>query len=251
MQKQGKILRDCANGNGLISSQGEKWEFNLETHWKSDNPPQAGGGVNFVVDDNNQLVSIEAIDPRAEIEQKLRDFGGKLKADGLPIAQGLGKGLQAYVGIPRLVLFVLLLITWYGFSGLNIPAGDLNFFDVLAIVNKSPEILQTGRGGSSGLYGVLAWISLLAILLPAVWKSRIAHLGALLPLIMHLIAFIGQRFVIRNSFSGGGEFMSKLIEEMAERVIAEISFGFGFYVSLLLCLACAAVAVWDYLIKPT
>ncbi|GHU07464.1 hypothetical protein AGMMS50225_04430 [Betaproteobacteria bacterium] len=247
MQKQGKILRDCANGNGLISSQGEKWEFNLETHWKSDNPPQTGGGVNFVVDDNNQLVSVEAIDSRAELEQKLRNFGGKLKTDGLPVAQNLGQGLLTHVGIPKLVLFTLLFITWYGFNGLKLGDVGMNFFDVLAIVNKSPETIQNGTGGSSGLYGVLAWISLLAIFLPVVWKSRIAHLGSVLPLVIHLIAFIGYRFSIRSHFNN---INNEFLRGMVDGVLENISFGFGFYVSLLLCLACAAFAVWDYLTKP-
>jgi hypothetical protein len=248
MQKQGKILRDCSNGNGLVSSQGEKWEFNLETHWKSDDPPQAGAGVNFVLDDNKQLVSVEAINSRAEMERKLKDIGGKLKTDGLPIARSLGKGLLAYAGIPRLVLFVLLLITWYGFNNsLKIQTLGLNFFDVLAIVNKSPEILQKGSGGSSGFYGVLAWISLLAILLPIVWKNRVAYLGGFLPLLIHLMAFIGQRFSLRSYAS---EIGSGFAQQMVEQLIAAISFGFGFYASLLLCLACAALAVWDYLKKP-
>ncbi|MDR3055406.1 MAG: hypothetical protein LBU53_08400 [Zoogloeaceae bacterium] len=234
MQKQGKILRDCKNGSGLISSQGEKWEFTLETHWKSDSIPYVGSGVNFVVDDNNQLVSIFAIDPRAEAEQKLKELGEKFKTDGLPIAQNFWQNLRARVGIPRLVLFVLLLISWYGFDAIVAKRFSATFFDLLALFNNK------SLSGNSGIYGFGAWLSLFAILLPIVWKDRKAYLGALFPLVIYLLGILGAWLDIQLIANAWGYFYNK----------PEISLGFGFYVSLLLSLALAGLAVWDYLTRP-
>jgi hypothetical protein len=224
MQKQGKILRNCTNGNGLISSQGEKWEFNLETHWKSDSVPYVGESVNFVLDDNNQLVSAEAIDPRAEVEKKLKDLGDKFKTDGLPVAQGLLQSLRAHISITRLVLFVLLLITWYNSTAVIITQNytlrldmariGLSFFSMINLV--------------SGFLGFLAWVSLLALLLPLVWRRRAAYLGALLPPAAYLFFYPLAIFFIQG------------------RRNISIDPGIGFFISCFLCLVCIVVAIWDF-----
>jgi hypothetical protein len=54
-----------------------------------------------------------------------------------------------------------------------------------------------------------------------------------------------QGKILRDCSNGSG-----YGQQIAEQLIEAISFGFGFYASLLLCLACAAVAARDSLKKP-
>jgi uncharacterized Tic20 family protein len=92
MQKQGKILRDGQNGNGLISSQGEKYEFDLVTHWKSDTPPQLGGDVYVELDEAGKVVSVESIESVKQAKLARRKQGTILRdgqnGNGLISSQG-------------------------------------------------------------------------------------------------------------------------------------------------------------------
>lgn len=108
------------------------------------------------------------------------------------------------------------------------------FFDLLALFNNK------SLSGNSGIYGFGAWLSLFAILLPIVWKDRKAYLGALFPLVIYLLGILGAWLDIQLIANAWGYFYNK----------PEISLGFGFYVSLLLSLALAGLAVWDYLTRP-
>ncbi|MDR3055407.1 MAG: DUF4870 domain-containing protein [Zoogloeaceae bacterium] len=92
MQKQGKILRDGQNGNGLVSSQGEKYEFDIVTHWKSDTPPQLGGEVYVELDEAGKVVSVESIESVKQAKLARRKQGTVLR-DGQN-----GKGLLSSQG---------------------------------------------------------------------------------------------------------------------------------------------------------
>ncbi|GHU01482.1 hypothetical protein FACS1894154_11430 [Betaproteobacteria bacterium] len=135
----------------------------------------------------------------------------------------------------RFALFVLLLIGWNGLNSLTVPGvHDLTFFELLSIINTP----GSKAGGSSGIYGLLAWTALLAILLPALWRHRAAHLGAILPLPLYVAVFIGLLFELTKlpTMTGYAQAWS----------IFSSTLGGGFYASLLLCIGCSWVAVRDF-----
>jgi uncharacterized Tic20 family protein/uncharacterized protein YuzE len=92
MQKQGKILRDGQNGNGLVSSRGEKYEFDLAVHWKSDTPPQLGSDVYVELDESGKVVAVESIESVKQAKLARRKQGTILRdgqnGNGLISSQG-------------------------------------------------------------------------------------------------------------------------------------------------------------------
>ncbi|MDR3157710.1 MAG: hypothetical protein LBU11_01605 [Zoogloeaceae bacterium] len=214
-QKQGKILRDGQNGDGLISSQGEKYAFSLETHWKSDTPPQVGMSVCFEVNDAGAIISVTVVDSMAEAKQKLSEFGEKARTDGLPMLKVMSEFVVARMGWWRIAFFFLLLFMWNGFDCVN----HNDFFQSLRAVSHWDD------GGS--LHYWLAVVSLLLLLLPLAWKHALARLSAVLPVVPMIILWLR---VFNITFGFGRS-----------------PFRYGFYLTLLVCIVAAVLAVLEYL----
>mgnify|MGYP003620751224 FL=1 len=256
----GKILRDGQNGNGLVSSNGDQYEFSIEKHWKSDTPPKLGANVNIEIDSNGQLLTVQALDIQSEVSQRFKQISGKVQAEGLPVAKELGEHIRqnfvATVGIPRIVIFVGLLISWYALSTLVIQVSsrysvDLNLFEVLGVAsNGGLDSLGRGKAPSSGFYGFLAWVSALLLFLPLLWKHRLAAWGAAAPLVFMVLTLLSLWLKIRSSSSQarsmagglGGDMAAQMADEMMKAVMQAISLGLGFYVALAFAIAGAFIA---------
>jgi hypothetical protein len=207
-RKQGKVLRDGQNGDGLISSQGEKYVFSLETHWKSDTPPQVGMGVYFEVNDAGAIISVKAVDGMAEAKQKLSEFGEKARTDGLPMLKAASEFVVRRMGWWRIAFFFLLLFMWNGFDCMY----GRDFF----------QSLRDVYGGFS-LYYWLAVLSLLLLLLPLAWKNARARLSAVLPAFPMLILWLRMFDLSFDS-----------------------PFRYEFYLTFLVSIAAAVLAVLEY-----
>ena len=256
----GKILRDGQNGNGLVSSNGEKYEFSIEQHWRSDTPPKLGASVQIELNPLGQLISLHALDIQSEMGQRFKQLSDKVQADGLPVAkeltQQLSQNLIATVGIPRLVIFVGLLLSWYVLNTLVIQVSsrysvDLNLFEVLGVASHgSLDSLGRGKAPSSGFYGFLAWISALLLFLPMLWKHRLAAWGAAAPLVFMVLTLLSLWLKIRSSSSQarsmagglGGDMAAQMADQMMKAVMQAISLGLGFYVALAFAIAGAFIA---------
>lgn len=256
----GKILRDGQSGNGLVSSNGDQYEFSIEKHWRSDSPPKLGASVNIEVDETGQLLTVQALDIQSEMSQKFKQFSGKVQAEGLPVAKEMTEHIRhnfvATVGIPRIVIFVGLLLSWYVLNTLVIQVSsrysvDLNLFEVLGLAsNGGLDSIAGGKAPSSGLYGFLAWVSALMLFLPLVWKHRLAVWGAAAPLVFMILALLALWLKIRSgssqarSMAGGlgGDFAAQMADEMMKAVMQAISLGLGFYVAIAFAIAGAFIA---------
>lgn len=256
----GKILRDGQSGNGLASSNGHKYEFSIEQHWRSDTPPKLGSSVNIEVDENGQVLSVQAVDIQSEVSQKLKDFSSKVQEDGLPVAKELtqqfSKKFVSVIGLPRIIIFFGLLISWYAFNSLVIQSSanhaiKFNFFDVLGFLNEGNfDSLGYGRSNSSGFYGFMAWVSAFLLFLPLLWKHRLAAWGAVAPLIFMLLCAVSIWLKIRSASSEaqsmagslGGKYASQLADQMMKAVMEAISLGFGFYLAIIFAIAGAIIA---------
>lgn len=256
----GKILRDGQNGNGLVSSNGEQYEFSIEKHWKSDTPPKLGASVNIEIDSGGQLLSVQAFDIQSEMSQRFKQMSGKVQAEGLPAAKELAQHIQknfvAMVGIPRIVIFVGLLLSWYVLNTLVIQVSarysvDFNLFELLGVAsNGGLDSLGRGKAPSSGFYGFLAWVSALLLFLPLVWKHRLAAWGAAAPLIFMVLTLLSFWFKIRSgssqaqSMAGGlgGDMAAQMADQMMKAVMQAISLGLGFYVAMAFAIAGTFIA---------
>lgn len=256
----GKILRDGQNGNGLVSSNGDQYEFSIEKHWRSDTPPKLGASVNIELDETGQLLMIKALDIQSEMSQKFKQISGKVQAEGLPVAkeltQQISHNLVATVGIPRIIVFVGLLLSWYVLNTLVIQISgsysvDFNWFEVLGFASDgSLESLGRGKAPSSGLLGFLSWVSALLLFLPMVWKHRLAVWGAAAPLLFMVLSMASVWLKIRSGSSQarslatglGGNYAAQIADEMMKAVMQAISLGLGFYAALAFAIAGAVIA---------
>lgn len=255
----GKILRDGQNGNGLVSSSGERYEFTIEQHWRSDTPPKLGASVYIEVNPMGDLISLYAVDIPSEMGQKLKQLSDKVQADGLPAAkeltQQLSKNLLSTIGIPRLVIFVGLLLSWYALNTLVIQVSssysvNLNLFQVLGFASQGSLDSLGRRMPSSGFYGFLAWVSALMLFLPMVWKHRLAVWGAAAPLVFMVLSMISVWIKIRSGSSEarelanglGNAFAAQMADQMMKAVMQAISLGLGFYAALAFAIAGAFIA---------
>jgi cellulose synthase/poly-beta-1,6-N-acetylglucosamine synthase-like glycosyltransferase len=182
------------------------------------------------LDDAGTLVSVEAVDNVAEAKQKLSELGErvkteakqkfsvlgeKAKTDGLPMAKALGSIFLERVRWWRIAFFVLHLLVW----------SVLEFLDTRTNLFLSLNVLEFLSGGTnSKFHHYLAVISALLIFLPAVWRSPLARLGAVCPLVFMFIFWIRICLV-------------------AEKIVIG-NMGPGFYIAFFLC---AIGAVWAFL----
>ena len=253
-------MRDGQNGTGLVSSNGEQYEFSIEQHWRSDNPPKLGASVNIELNVDGHLISVHSLDIQSEMSQKFKEISGRVQTEGLPVAkeltQQLSQNLIATVGIPRLVIFVGLLLSWYVLNTLVIQISgsysvDFNWFEVLGFASDgSLDSLGRGKAPSSGFLGFLSWASALLLFLPMVWKHRLAVWGAAAPLLFMVLSMISVWLKIRSgssqarSLAGGfgGNYAAQIADEMMKAVMQAISLGLGFYAALAFGIAGALLA---------
>jgi hypothetical protein len=248
----GKILRDGQTGPGLISSNGVQHEFTLEKNWRSDVAPKVGMSVNFTVNEDGSLDTVQAVDLQAEISERAKELGRKVQEGGLPAAQGFAINVKdkiaSTVGIPRAVLFALILVVWYSFNIFSVQvtsnhASGLSFFGLLGVLNSQEGLLgiSSWRKNSAGFYAVLAWIAALLIFLPAPLAFFLIILGAIKVQSSNAVSRTTDMMV-----GLGGKLGREMAEKMMSSISDAISLGFGFYATVVLVIIAAVLAVMDF-----
>jgi len=247
MKKRGRVLRDTSNGAGLISSEGNQFEFKLEGVWKSDIAPAQTMVVEFELDNTNKVISVAAVN-ESQLAKEQADKA--LEAIKVKSAAAIDD-LSARVGKPVLVATGALFVSWFFLNMISIQVTDsmkygITFWKVLGVVNSSGGLnsLQNGGGGDAGIYGVLGCIALVGPFLSQFWKDPRAHLGNFLPLILMLFVTISIYMGIQDGmksagnmgaiFGGAeaGKFAQNMVNEMMRSVLKALHIGLGAYISI-------------------
>jgi uncharacterized membrane protein YjgN (DUF898 family) len=110
---------------------------------------------------------------------------------------------------------------------------------------------QGGRGGPSpGLYGFLAIVSIAGPFIHHFWKDRRAVLGGLLPLLFMVLVGIMVGNSINNAMGGAASGpYAEMQKQAQEEMMKAISIGMGVYLSLLVSLYFAGIALKNYLVS--
>jgi hypothetical protein len=215
---------------------GQQYSFRLEGMWRSEFAPKLNQAVDAEFDDSGKLVALraasgagggaqasEALDAAGAAAKKMAE---EFKAKGLPVIQEWAQR----VGYVTLGAWLLLFISWMWLPMVNAGLfGSVSFYDSLIFVN--------GMIGGRGIYGFLAWIALLAVFLPQVWKDRRAGFGMMLPLaFMVLVAVISWVKMSPDTddlgpYANSPEFKEMIAQQKAA-MWRGISFGFGLYTSI-------------------
>ena len=236
---RGRILRDTAVGDGLISVAGKQYPFKLEGTWKSERAPKVDMQVDVDFDDGGQVVAIRAVDGAAAAREQAERFmstagqtakqwaadlktkGGpalaELRAKGAPaLAEMQAKGLPVVkryvglIGVPTLVAMVAVLLGWFFLSAVSVDfmgqRGSATFYDFLGVLNDpergGPALLE-GRSAGAGFYGFIAIVALFAPLLPHFIKSRQLWLAYCAPVAWMVLASVIGWWKIRSAMSEG------------------------------------------------
>lgn len=260
---RGKILRDTNAGAGLLFVNGEQKAFTLETHWKSSTPPKVGGVVDVALLENGEVATVHAVEDTTLAKEQARK--------GLELALVHGKKwgglIHARVGTHTLVAMGLVAVAWLMLTTVSVRISTSNsagasFLDILRMINSNRELASLGslKYLSSGIYGWLMAIALLAPALPHFLSNKHLRLAYCAPL-AYMLAIAGLLFFsIRDSVSqargamsafGGDARARAMADEMMSEMLAmtwqAISLGLGFYLAIATASYLAFVGIKKFL----
>jgi hypothetical protein len=253
MTKRGKILRDTSAGTGLLVVENQQYPFSLEGVWNSQTPPAAGMTVDVDFDAAGQISSIRAVTDAQLAKEKTDAAVAVAKEKGAAIASGV----VAKVGLPNLIALALLLIGWFFLSAVSIktPLGSMSytFWQLLGFVNAKNAfdvMMQAGTEKfSSGIYGLLGFIAIVAPFVQYFWKDKRAILGGVLPLLFMLFVGIMAHSGYNSALGAGtgGDPNDPMVKQIRDQISQAISIGFGVYLSALASLYFAGMGVKNFI----
>jgi hypothetical protein len=233
---RGRVLRDTAVGDGLLSVAGKQYPFKLEGTWKSDRAPKVDMQVDVDFDDEGRIAAIRAVDPAAAAREQAERFmstagatakqwAADLKTKGAPalaelraksapaLAEMQAKGMPVVkryvglIGLPTLLAMAGVLLGWFVFAAVSIDflgqRQSATFYDYLGVLNNPQNGLATldGRSASAGFYGFVAIVALLAPLLPHFVKSPRLWLAYCAPAAWMVLAGVIGWWKVRSAMS--------------------------------------------------
>jgi hypothetical protein len=259
MAKRGKVLRDPYAGPGLLIVEGQQHQFFLEGIWHSEVPPKPGLAVDVDFDAQGNVTRITAV-PDAQLAKEQAELTtAAAKERGIALASKM----MTKLGLPQLVATGLLLISWWFLPAASVEMPflgklEFTFWQLLGYLNSgnSSHALDPQGSPSSGFYGFLALVAVLAPFVHHYWKDRRAMLGGLLPLVFMLVIGILLVINVHATFARLSEdAYNNLPRQAQEQLTQAIALGVGTYVSMLITLYFAALGLTHFLaakvIEPT
>ena len=233
--------------------EGNQYPFRLEGMWRSEFAPKVNMPVEAEFNELGNLVALHAVSAQglageqaAQVlgaaQEAAMKLSSELQSKGLPILTQYAKT----IGYPILGALALVIVSWFWLPAISMNMGflgknSITFYEGLAFLNSGG---LAALGGGTGIYGLLCFLALLAVLLPQIWSDPRARFGMAAPLGLMLLVGCIAYFKVESQFSGGPaaanafgnpEFQ-KMANEMAAQAAAEmrkaISIGFGTYLAL-------------------
>lgn len=248
---RGVVLRDTNAGPGLVVVDGRQLTFTLEQHWRSPtSAPTVNTQVDVARDASGQVLVVTPVPESVLAKEKLdkmKDGMNDLKDEYLPKLMVR----VDQVGKPLLIAVALLAIAWIWLPAvsINISASivqNLTMFDLLRLANVSSSLegMMQGGNGSSGLYGFLCVVAMIAPLAHVFVADKRAAFGLFAPLAFLVLTGLGIYLKIRNLTSAasesmrgfGGSQMGDFAGAMMKQALAAFSVGYGSYIALIVAL---------------
>jgi hypothetical protein len=235
MSKRGRILRDPANGPGLVFVDGQQFAFSMDGVWRSATLPQAGAVVDVDFNVEGNVAAMIAV-PESQLAKEQTE---RALAAAKEKGSALASSAVARFGLPTLIASGALLVGWFFLPAVTVDGGFIGkfhftFWHVLGLVNSSNavEAMQSmERHGSAGLYGLLAIVTLAGPFVSAFWKDKRAVLGGLLPLVFMLLVGLMARHSLSGAMPAGAP--AEFVEAARKEIMQQISLGLGVWVSLI------------------
>lgn len=259
LKQRGKVLRDATSGAGLISSGGRQFEFTLEKNWRSDVAPKVNMVVEFDMGEDGELRSVSAINEN-QLAKEQADIAMKAAKEK---GQALLKDASARLGMPVLVAWAAVAVSWFFLNTLSITITSdssigLTFWKMLGIVNNSTNMANLGGGGTgdTGIYGLLVFLALAGPVISQFWKHPVAHLGNCLPFTLMLFVAIMIYMNLHHSASQaqemagsfGGRMASDMVNQMMSAIMKAIHVGAGAPIAIIASVYLAFVGTKQFFV---
>ena len=259
MTQRGRVLRDTSAGPGLLAVDGKQYSFTLEGSWRSDVPPKVGMVVMVDLASDGTVRAVSAV-PESQVAKEQAELALVAARER---GSAMASSLVARFGLPSLVALAALIAGWFFLAAVSIrtPLGGttFTFWQVLGFLHSAGNGLDalaqnfSGGGGSTGIYGLVAIVALVAPFVHHFWKDRRAVLGGVLPLLFMLLVLLMIRHNLNSGFesasgNAAGPF-GDFARQAREEAMKAVSIGLGVYVSLLAALYFAGSAVRRFLVS--
>ena len=256
---RGRIIHYNSNeGRGLIATDNRQLPFEI-AHWRSDTAPMVNHAVDVVLAGEN-LESVARVPDEVLLKGKAGELAGKLGAAGGTAFKSLLQaapaeasspvaGMAGVLGKPLLIAYALFALSALLLPYISIQApfgiGGRSF--TLAGLSEVSEAMGASVGGA-----LWAWIGILSIALPLLWRSRFAWLALLLPLFATVKPVIDIAAAASKAASAMGNALGRDIGGQIGQQIAEMLHpGLGAWGCALSALAIAGIGLKRVLLAPS
>lgn len=246
MKIRGKVLRPPNGQPGLLIIDGQQYKFSLDDMWKGPLPPKPGLTVDVEMNQGLEIIGITAVPESASTREREK---ARLQERSEILARQ-----RSRISARDLIALGLLAAGWFLLTTIAVapPGGgtvNLTFWQVLGLVNSGNplELVAGGAHPSVGLYGLLTLLAFAGALVRHFWRQRIAVLGGAIPLLLMIVVWATARSDFESAFRAYGD-VGKLAQAEAMQAI---SLGLGAYLSGLMSLYFAVVAIREFLAPPT
>lgn len=181
---RGRVLvYNQSTGNGVISSGGKKFEFNI-TSWTSDNPPNVG--MSIEINHAADIITFAPLDDVAAAKEKLNEFSTKVSTHGTEFA----KQWAHQIGKPILIGYGIFIIGMF-------------FLPFTNVMFAKPSLYELFKATD---YTIFAWLAVGSIALPQLWKDQKSYWAYAIPAILIGLALIKALSTAYNAASAVSQF---------------------------------------------
>jgi len=243
MPTRGRIIHyNATEGKGLVATADRQFPFEIG-HWRTDVAPTTNTVVELQFEDE-RVASVRRVSDDVLLREKASELASRLGALGVHAAEGepanraraASRLLAERVGRPALIAQGAFAIGALMFSFVSINAGyGIPQSVSLARLSGLASSLGTSVGSE-----VLVWAGIASVLVPMVWKHRVAWLALVVPLIATLKPVWDIRSQVEAMSTGMG---SEFGIAVADRVAEMVRPGTGAYLCAISALVLAGIGI--------
>jgi len=226
MVRRGVIASYSGQGSGHVMVEGKTYPFTRERMWQSPGEPQVGQQVHVTFDSEASIASMAAVD-----------------ADEAPVlaTPANASALASPLDLLDLLAVLAIAASWFLLSAITVRLpllGELHFtfWQILGHLDGLQTLSAQVESRVGLAAQLLAVASLLAALLPLVWRVRWARVGAFLPLAGMLAAAWRVRVAIDHLLSHSSGLMGQLSRAMAREIEKQMQIGLGGWIAVVAAL---------------
>lgn len=237
-ERRGKITKVPDQTPGVIFSDGEQLFFDIPSVWMSQDAPQIGMIVAFLVGEHGSVISAHPVDAQTIAKEKMQDVKEKLIAHGgtsKNLALEMLSDLNKKMGTPRLLASLFYGIAFFFMPFFSIEIRSFTPWNTLGAISL------LSSGGTSDGHGLIGFLGIIALLAPFAspfikqWWATFLNLAPVLYIVIFCLSLwleiheaISSAESSANSMFGSAA--SGMMNGIADRIWNMVGLDYGAYV---------------------